>query len=231
MREQIGGDRSSLFRNSIKLYGGYVMRKLLLVSAAGCLFLAACNNIKKPSSGNLTRAINLYLAKHGDVCTAIVPQFPVDVPRRKQKEQYGIGPKLATLEQVGLVHSSDTTAVVHGMLDALRGSAPPQPVKRYELTPEGKKYFQELPNPLGQTGAFCYGQKSVDAIVKWTEPGTNSQTEVTYTYKIVNLASWAERPDVQKAFPDIGATVSGASKTNQVVGLQLTNQGWEVPGQ
>ena len=25
-----------------------------------------------------------------------------------------------------------------------------------------------------------------------------SQTEVTYTYKIVNLAGWAERPDVQK---------------------------------
>jgi hypothetical protein len=107
-------------------------------------------------------------------------------------------------------------------------------VKRYALTPEGKKYFQELPNPLGQASAFCYGQKTVDSIVKWTEPmtmGAFSQTEVTYTYRIVNLAGWAERPDVQRVFPDIGATVSGASKTNQVVTLQLTNQGWEVPGQ
>jgi len=146
----------------------------------------------------------------------------------------GSGPKLAALEQAGLVHSSDTTAVVHGMLDPLRGSTPPQPVKRYELTPEGKKYFQELPNPLGQASAFCYGPKTVESIVKWTEPvtmGAFSQTEVTYTYKIVNLAGWAERPDVQRAFPDVGTTVGGASKANQVVGLQLTNQGWEVPGQ
>jgi hypothetical protein len=120
------------------------------------------------------------------------------------------------------------------MLDPLQGSTPPQPVERYELTAEGKKYFQEIPGLLGQTSAFCYGQKTVDSIVKWTEPvtmGAFSQTEVTYTYRIVNLASWAERPDVQKAFPDIETTVSRVSKTKQVAGLQLTNQGWEVPGQ
>jgi hypothetical protein len=207
------------------------MRRLLLISIATLLFITACNGTKKTNARNFTKAIDQYIAKHGDVCTAIVRQFPIDVPLSEQKEQYGIGSKLAALEQAGLVNSSDTTAVVHGMLAPLRGSTPPQPVKRYELTPEGKKYFQELPNPLGQTGAFCYGQKSVDAIVKWTEPGTSSQTEVTYTYKIVNLAGWAERPDVQKVFPDIEATVSGASKTSQVAGLQLTNQGWEVPGQ
>jgi hypothetical protein len=210
------------------------MRRLLLISIATLLFITACNDSKKPNERNFTKAINQYLAKHGDACTAIVRQFPMDVPLSEQKEQYGIGPKLAALEQAGLVHSSDTTAVVHGMLDPLQGSTPPQPVKRYDLTPEGKKYFQELPNPLGQTSAFCYGQKTVDSIVKWTEPmtmGAFSQTEVTYTYRIVNLAGWADRPDVQRAFPDVGTTVSGASKTNRVVGLQLTNQGWEVPGQ
>jgi hypothetical protein len=210
------------------------MRSLLLIPIATLLFITACNDTKKPNARNFTKAIDQYLAKHGDACTVIVRQFPVDVPLLEQKEQYGIGLKLTALEQAGLVYSSDTTTVVHGMLDSLRGSTPPQPVKRYELTPEGKKYFQELPNPLGQAGAFCYGQKNVDAIVKWTEPmtmGALSQTEVTYTYKIVNLAGWAGRPDIQRAFPDVGTTVSGASKTNQVAGLQLTNQGWEVPGQ
>ena len=167
--ERIGRDRSCLYCNSINLYRRTISCADSTSSPSHLFFIAACNGTKKPDAKNFTIAINQYLAKHGDVCTAIVPQFPVDVPQREQKGQYGIGPKLATLEQAGLVHSSDTTAVVHGMLDALRGSTPPQPVKRYELTPEGKKYFQELPNPLGQTGAFCYGQKSVDAIVKWTE--------------------------------------------------------------
>jgi hypothetical protein len=135
---------------------------------------------------------------------------------------------MAVLEQADLVHASNTTAVVHGMLDALRGSAPPQPVKRYELTMEGKKYFRQVPGIFGQGGSLCYGQKTVDSIVKWTEPmtmGAYSQTEVTYTYKIVTLAGWAERADIQRTFSDVRTTVSGASKTNQIAGLQLTNQG------
>jgi hypothetical protein len=61
--------------------------------------------------------------------------------------------------------------------------------------------------------------------------GPYSQTEVTYTYKIVDPASWAERPDVQRVFSDIQTTVTGVSKTTQIAGLQLTNKGWEVPGQ
>jgi hypothetical protein len=75
---------------------------------------------------------------------------------------------------------------------------------------------------------------SVDSVVKWTEPGTvgaSSQTEVTYTYRIVDRAAWAERPEVQRAFSEIRATVNGASKTAEVAGLQLTSRGWEVPEQ
>ncbi len=209
-------------------------RSVCLFSIAGLLVLAACNNAKSPNDTNFTKAINEYLTKHGAACTAIGRQFPIDIPRSEQSEQYGIAPKLAALEQAGLVRATETTAAVHGMLDPLRGSTPPQPVKRYELTADGRKYFQQIPGTLGQTSGFCYGQKSVDSIVKWTEPvttGAYSQAEVAYTYKIVDLASWAERPEVQQAFSDIRTTVNGASKTTEVAGLQLTSRGWEVPGQ
>jgi hypothetical protein len=43
------------------------------------------------------------------------------------------------------------------------------------------------------------------------------------------MAAWAEHRDVQQAFPDIGTTVNGISQANQIVGLQLTDRGWEVP--
>jgi hypothetical protein len=210
------------------------MRGILRLTAVGLVILTACNNAKTPNSNNFTNAINQYLAKHGEVCTAIGRKFPIDVLRSERSEQFGIGPKLGALEQAGLVHSSDTTAVVHGILDPLRGSTPPQPVKRYELTSDGRKYFQQIPGTLGQDGGFCYGQKSVDAIVKWTEPvneGTSSETEVTYTYKIPDIASWAQRTDVQQAFPDIRAIIAGASNTPEVAGLQYTGAGWEIPGQ
>lgn len=206
------------------------MNRFFLISVAGLLFLTACNDVKKPNERNFAKAINQYLAKHGEACAAISRQFPVDVPEPEQKNQYGVGPQMAALEQAALVHSTATVAAIPGIF----GPGAPRPVKRYELTDEGKRYFKQTPGIFGKTGSFCYGQKTVDTIVKWTEPmtmGAFSQTEVTYTYKIVNLAGWAERPDVQRAFPNIGTTVSVASKTNQVAGLQLTNQGWEVPGQ
>ena len=144
-----------------------------------------------------------------------------------------LGQSWEALKQVSLVQATDTTALVHGMLDSLRGSTPSQPVKRYELTAEGQKYFRQIPGTLGQPRGFCYGQKTVDTIVKWTEPaarGSVSQSEVTYTYKITKPAAWAERPEVQQAFPDILATLNGASKTTELAGLQLTSRGWEVPG-
>ena len=208
--------------------------RVCLVSIAGLVVLTACNDAKKPSDANLRRAINEYLVKHGQVCTVLDRQFPLDVPRSEQDAQLEIGPKLEALKQASLVQATDTTAVVHGMLDSLRGSRPPQPVRRYQLTAEGQKYFRQIPGTLGQPRGFCYGLKTVDSIVKWTEPaalGSVSQTEVTYTYKIANPAAWAERPDVQQAFPDIRANLNGASKTTELAGLELTSRRWQVPGQ
>jgi hypothetical protein len=209
------------------------MRTPLLIPIAGLFLLSACNIARKPSAANFTTAINQYLAKHGQACTLIGRQFPVDVPRSGASNLSGLDAKLATLQDVGLVSETDTTAVVHGMLDPLRGPTPPQPVRRYELTAEGQRYFRQIQGIFGPSTGFCYGQKTVDSIVKWTEPeaALHSQAEVTYTYKIVNLAAWAERPDVQQVFPDIRATINETSKTNQIVGVQLTNKSWEVPGQ
>jgi hypothetical protein len=88
-----------------------------------------------------------------------------------------------------------------------------------------------MPGALGQANRLCYGHKSVDSIVKWTEPAkASSLAEITYTYSIANLANWAQRFDVQRAFSDIGTTINGTSTTTEVVGLQLTSEGWEVPG-
>ena len=208
------------------------MRRFSLVSIVALVLLAACNDAKKPNNSNFRKSINQYLAKHGEACTMIRRQFPVDITESEQRLQSDTATQMTVLEQAGLVRSSNTTAVVDGMLDALHGPTPPQPVKRYELTAEGQKYFQTTPGIFGQMTSFCYGEKTVDSIVKWTEPatmGAATQTEVTYTYKITDLAPWAERFDVQREFGDVRATVSGISKSNEIVGLQLTNQGWEIP--
>jgi hypothetical protein len=200
------------------------MRSFLLIPATGFILLVACNDTRKPTSANFTAAVNQYLDHHGQACTLIGPQFPVDIPRSQQST---IDAKLSALQHAGLVSEIDTTAVVHGLMDALRGPSPPQQVRHYALTTEGKRYVQQVSGAVTPTSSFCYGQKTVDSITHWTI-GSQSEAEVTYAYRIVNLAAWAQRPEVQQAFPDIQATLSGASKTEQIVGLHLTDKGWEV---
>src|SRR6202789_2134566 len=206
------------------------MRNFYFFLLAGVVALTACDSAKKPSDEDFRKAIDQYLANRGKACTWVVGSFPVDVLESEQKLQSGAASQMAVLEAAGLVRSSDTIAATPGIF----GPSAPRRVKRYEPTDEGKKYFQQVSVVLGQSAGFCYGDKTVDSIVKWTEPvtmGASSQTEVTYTYKIVNLAPWAKRSDVQREFGDVRTIVNGISKSNEIAGLQLTNQGWEVPSQ
>jgi len=207
-----------------------MMRKLTLIFLAGVVFLIACNDVRKLSDDNARKAINQYLGKHGKVCTWIGRPFPVDVSESEQKLQSETASRMVVLEAAGLVRSSDAVAASPGIL----GSGALQRVKRYEPTEAGKKYLQQIPTVLGPIAGFCYGDKTADSIVKLTEPvatGQYSQSEVTYTYKIADLAPWAERSDVQREFGDVRTIVNGISRSNEIVGLQMSDQGWEVPEQ
>jgi hypothetical protein len=158
------------------------MRRISLIFLVGVVFLTACDNAKKPSDGNFRKAINQYLERHGKACTWIGRPFPIDVSESEQKLQSGTGAQMAVLEAAGLVRSSDTVAPTPGIL----GQGAPRRVKRYQPTEAGKKVLQQIPGIFGQSAGFCYGDKTVDSIVKWTEPvsmGAGSQSEVTYTYK------------------------------------------------
>jgi len=204
------------------------MRKISIAMLTGILLVTGCNSAKKPSNANFRKAINQYLAMHGQACTWIGQAFPVDVSESELKSNFGISSKMAVLEQAGLVQSTDSVVAVPEIF----GPSIQRRVKRYQPTAIGRQYLQQVQAPLGQSAGFCYGTKTVDSIVKWTEPamiGPATQSEVTYTYKISNLAPWAQQADVQNQFIDIRATVAGISKTAELAGLQLTNQGWEVP--
>ena len=180
------------------------MKKIFPAFTIALFFLAACNSAKKPSATNFTTAINQYLATHGQVCISIGSQFPIDVPDSQQSEQHGIAAKLTVLQHAGLVNVTNTTAVVQNLANSLSLSPhKPEPVKRYTVSGEGRKYLQSVMTDFGKTSGFCYGLKQVDTIVKWSEPvmtDSSPRVEVTYTYKIVILASWEKRSDLKEAF-------------------------------
>lgn len=208
------------------------MKRSIVLFVSSLLLVSGCNSAKKPGDSTFKAAINQYLYTNGKTCIPALHPFPIDIPVARLHDSSGTAAEMAALESAGLLHSNDTTAVVHGMLDALRGSTPPQPVKRYEMTAAGEKYFQQYPTVIGQANGFCYGLKQVDSIVKWDEPvtqGSYSVTRVTYTYKLEQLADWATQPGIQSTFPVVKATLDQA-KTDQEIDLHLTNKGWEAGG-
>lgn len=205
------------------------MRRSLYVVIVGLLLVEGCRSDRKPSETNLVNAVNRYLQGRGPTCTWLAQPFPINVSAAQQKLTFGIAPQMAVLEKAGLVQSLDTETNVPGVF----GGTTRQHVRRYEPTADGKRYLRQTQAALTQSAGFCYGTKTVDSIVKWTEPTsgqTASETEVTYTFKLSGLAPWAERPDIQSQFGDLRATIGGASKLKETITLQLTNKGWEASG-
>jgi len=205
------------------------MRRSLYLIIVGLLLVGGCRNNRKPSETNLKNAIDRYLQSRGRACTWLGQPFPINVSAAQQKLTFGIAPQMAVLENAGLVQSVDTETNVPGIF----GGATRQHVRRYEPTTDGKRYLRQTQAALTQSAGFCYGMKTVDSIVKWTEPTGDqpvSETEVTYTYKLSDLAPWAERPDIQNQFGDVRTTIGGTSKLKETITLQLTNKGWEAPG-
>jgi hypothetical protein len=204
------------------------MRSLPYVILSGFILLASCNDARKPSDSNFRNVINQYLQNHGQACIWLGQTFPINVSEAQQKLNYGIGTQMSVLERAALVRSIDAVTNIPRIF----GGSTQQHVRRYEPTEAGNKYLRQTQAVLSQTSGFCYGTKTVDSIISWTAPATSGpakQTEITYTYKIDDLAAWAKRPDIQSEFGDVRVTVNNISKTNETVGLQLTNKGWEVP--
>ena len=199
------------------------MLKISYATFAGLLLLTACSGREKPNDTNLRNAINQYLQTHGQACTSIGQQFPVDISE-SQHPAFGIASRMAALERVGLVQSTDTESNAPQIF----GGTILRSVKRYLPTATGRNYLKRTQSSSMSAAEFCYGTKTVDKIVTWTKPvpvEPYMQIQVAYTYKIPDLASWAKNPDVQEQFNDIGTTVSGISKTSELAGLQLTNHG------
>lgn len=194
----------------------------------GLLLVPGCNNPKKPNSGNFTRAVNAYLAVHGKACVSTPWQFPVDIPKSRISWDRQEIADLSAFESAGLLKSGDTTAVVRGMFEV---DGKVQPVRRYDLTDSGKKYLQQQMGLMGSTAAFCYAQEAVNSIVKWNEPATQggfSETVVTYTYRLSNLADWAQNQELLSQYPQMKQELDGEKVQERPIGLQLTNKGWDT---
>jgi hypothetical protein len=206
---------------------------LLFVMVFGTLLLVGCGSKNDANDKNLSDATNAYLVKKGQLCLGIATKWPVDLQDSDRGPGSVKGSEMAALEKIGLVRSQETETEV----TPLSGARPVKvKVLRYELTDDGKKFYQEkeAPGLIGQKesrGDICFGQQALDTVVRTEGPvavGDKKEMTLYYTYKIENLADWAKSPDVQNTFPGIVSTINGAGKTTLNQNLILTDHGWEA---
>ncbi|MDR5828281.1 hypothetical protein P9250_10395 [Caballeronia sp. LP006] len=210
------------------------MRTSLLIAAVSVsLLFAACGKKNDASESSLGDAISADMkTDRGLLCLNRSGRGPYTFPSaytsRDLNEYSGaaLREQLAALEKSGLIaRSAATPANANAKQNGIA----------YSLTGEGQKYAVETTRPAGDPNAtsdsrvwmLCYAHVKLDKVVSWTEPDpTAHRSDVTYTYKLDNPASWVDDRDIKRAFPDLTAADREAGETKLHVTLEQHTDGW-----
>lgn len=97
----------------------------------------------------------------------------------------------------------------------------------YDLSGDGRSAWTPDPNLPG-FGDFCYGFPTVSRIESATptDGKVGATTTVNYLYSLSNAPAWAQKPEVETAFPQIKTDLLGNVPTT--VTLEETTSGWQV---
>lgn len=143
------------------------------------------------------------------------------------------------LVQAGLMNRVNAMVKVTDYFSIFDPHQPKEiPGYRYDLTDAGKKYIGSDGRPISffrdsPQQELCYGRRHVLDVVRYTEPGAAfggvTATDVTYTWKLTEVAAWAKESAVEKAF-FTGRQVSAEMEHQEAhMSLVLSNDGWHAP--
>jgi len=177
------------------------------------LWCSSCGGKTGANEGNFAAAINAYYAQHPECF--LNGAYPEEVQvSGDERSDTKIDDALVS---AGLLRREEFTRA-----DTFRGRGTIH-YNRYLLTDLGQKTITK--------NLWCYGNRKVEKIVKFTEPAEGlgvKMAEVDYTYSLANIPDWAKSPAVLDAFPNVRRAVSPTEPPHDTQTLVLTNQGWEA---
>ena len=151
-------------------------------------FSSACSNRKAATKSNFETALNKRFQKEKE-CMALMA-FPDDA--------FGSMAAFDALTDAGMLTKTQNGQKVH-----------------YDLSTKGREFWKAKNGGYGQ---FCYGERTVTEIERFTEPsdmGGVHVSNVTYKYKVINIADWAKLAPVQKTFPYMKTQIDSDSAPNE----------------
>lgn len=200
--------------------------------------LTACGSKTDANEKNFSMAMDQYFEAKGNLCLN-TRGWPLDLDELgmsiEGKSKIGQVARMEALQKVGLVKREDLELDRNGIL----GKVGTVKIRRYTLTDAAKAFsfnrevlaFEATGRTMKQVPDLCWGRKGLDKIVKWEGPikfGDYQEASVVYTYKVNNIATWANNAEIQEAYPQIKRILNGASKDQDRHGVKLTSQGWEA---
>lgn len=222
------------------------MWRAVIAAASVMCVTGAQASATDPKPKDLARAVQAFLADHGDLCLAMYT-WPREVTAEDRESNSNEAVQMPVLERLGVVQSVElrepaarTTPIA---LADSQSSAPvaPQlassaPTKRYSLTAKGRKYFLRKKRvilnihsePEQHDADFCVAHLTLDKVVKWSPPEpvhNHMETVVKYTYHI-KAAPFLSDPEAQKVFPMVDRIVRGAGKLMMTATVQLQDGHW-----
>lgn len=193
-----------------------INRKLVLFTGiVGMLgWSIACNNGANTDT-DYKAAINDHFKAY-PVCIWSQPKkFPVQAATSDDAKTEGYD----ALTQEGLL--ARTTAEKKVLIVASKQ------VNNYDLSDKGRTSWTPDTSQPGY-GNFCYGTREVTSIDNSTL-GTNASgaktVDVTYHYKIANVAGWANSPEMKTAYPNMAAALDASPSDHAT--LVKTGDRWE----
>jgi len=182
----------------------------------------------QPGPHELTRAVNQYLADHGDLCVGKFTWPRVVTPAdREAKTNDAV--QLPVLERLGLVESTVVSAPTSAA--ATNGL-----VKSYSLSEKGRRYYLRKrqitvgahDRPTAHDADLCVARLKLDKVVKWSPPEQvrgHFETVVHYTYHIKE-AKWMDDPQARQVFPVVDRIIRHQDNMLMSVTVRLEDDEW-----
>ena len=175
---------------------------MVLGCACVALMAAGCNSAMTPTNAKLEQAMNTYFEGHNECLFPTGRSFPYEVTpgsdAKTDKKQ------MDAMRISGLLTEEDDFET-H--------------VPRYKLTALGQRMAPR----------FCYGHKVVTSVDGFTVPvkqGNVMETTATYHAKMIDVPVWTQTDELEAAFPQMGAAISGP-QPGQIV-VATAGVGWAV---
>jgi hypothetical protein len=110
----------------------------------------------------------------------------------------------------------------------------PALVPNFELTDEGKKFYQAKANGSPRKGGgFCFGKAKIKSVEQFTEPAEflgKKVSPVTYRYEVTDIPEWVKSQTIVQANSWLaGDLTSQQTAARSTATLVLTNDGWSHP--